>query len=163
MKTAFAPIIDSESKILILGTMPGIRSLELQQYYGHTGNHFWKILFSLFDEPFTKDYEKRIDLLHRKHIALWDVLSHCEGEGSADTAIRNEVANDFKTFYTTHPHIQHVFWSCRHAEKFYKKHVGMDPSKNYTLLPSPSGAYASMPLEKKIEKWSVMLELLNER
>ena len=66
MKVAFAPVIDSESKILILGTMPGIRSLELQQYYGHTGNQFWKILFALFDEPFTKDYEKRIDLVQRK-------------------------------------------------------------------------------------------------
>src|SRR3989338_2443413 len=69
MKTAFAPIVDSESKILILGTMPGIRSLELQQYYGHSGNHFWKILFRLFDEPFTNEYDKRIDLLHRIHIA----------------------------------------------------------------------------------------------
>ncbi|HLP54995.1 MAG TPA: DNA-deoxyinosine glycosylase [Fluviicola sp.] len=163
MKVSFAPIISPESKILILGTMPGIRSLELQQYYGHPGNQFWKILFALFDEPFTKDYEKRVDLLHRKRIALWDVLSHCEGEGSADTAIRNEVANDFKTFYAENPHIQHVFWSCRHSEKFYKKHVGMDPSKNYYLLPSPSGAYASMRFETKVEKWRVILTLLNGR
>lgn len=80
MKTAFAPVIHSKCNILILGTMPGVRSLELQQYYGHTGNQFWKILFALFDEPFTKDYEKRIDLVQRKHIALWDVLSHCEAK-----------------------------------------------------------------------------------
>jgi TDG/mug DNA glycosylase family protein len=163
MKTAFAPVIHSKCKILILGTMPGVRSLELQQYYGHTGNQFWKILFALFDEPFSTDYEKRIDLVQRKHIALWDVLSHCEGEGSADTAIRNEIPNDFKTFYGTHPPIQHVFFTSRKAEKFYKKHVGMSSSKSYCLLPSPSGAYASMPLEKKVEKWSVILKLLNER
>lgn len=162
MKTAFAPVIHSKCNILILGTMPGVRSLELQQYYGHTGNQFWKILFALFDEPFSTNYEKRIDLVQRKHIALWDVLSHCEGEGSADTAIRNEIPNDFKTFYATHPHIQHVFFTSRKAEKFYKKHVGMSSSKSHSLLPSPSGAYASMRLEKKIEKWSVILELLNE-
>ena len=92
MKQAFPPIVDQHCRVLILGTMPGIRSLELQQYYGHPGNHFWRILFRLFDEPFTTDYAQRIDLLHRHHIALWDVLSHCEGEGSADTAIRNEIA-----------------------------------------------------------------------
>ena len=70
MKEAFDPIVDSNSTILILGTMPGIRSLELQQYYGHPGNHFWKILFALFNEPFTTDYDLRTDLLRRKRIAL---------------------------------------------------------------------------------------------
>lgn len=160
MKEAFAPIVDSNSTILILGTMPGMRSLELQQYYGHSGNHFWKILFALFNEQFTTDYDLRTDLLRRKRIALWDVLSHCEGEGSSDTAIRNEVANDFQGFYQQYPHIQQVFWTSRKAEKFYKKHVGLSPEKTYRLLPSPSGAYASMPLEQKIEQWQIITELL---
>lgn len=160
MKTAFPPIVTPESKVLILGTMPGLRSLELQQYYGHHGNHFWKILFRLFDEPFTTDYDKRIDLLIRKDIALWDVLSHCEGEGSADTAIRNEIANDFAAFYEQYPKIQHVFWDSRHAEKFYRKHVGLNPDKTYGLLPSPSGAYAQLSLDQKVERWRVILDLL---
>lgn len=160
MKTAFPPIVTSESKILILGTMPGTRSLELQQYYGHPGNHFWKILFRLFDEPFTPDYAKRIDLLIRRNIALWDVLSHCEGEGSADTAIRNEIANDFAAFYREHPHIKQVFFDSRHAEKFYKKHIGFSPDKQYAMLPSPSGAYAQLSLDQKVERWKIILDYL---
>jgi TDG/mug DNA glycosylase family protein len=160
MKTAFPPIVTPESKILILGTMPGLRSLEMQQYYGHPGNHFWKILFRLFDEPFTTDYAKRIDLLIRKNIALWDVLSHCEGEGSADTAIRNEIANNFAAFYCEHPHIRHVFFDSRHAEKFYKKHVGFSSDKHYGMLPSPSGAYAQLTLDQKVERWRIILDYL---
>jgi len=157
MKTAFPPIADRQSRILILGTMPGERSLELQQYYGHAGNHFWKILFNLFGREFTKDYTQRVELLREKHIALWDVLSHCEGEGSADTAIRNEVANDFKAFYKQYPHIRKVFFASRPAEKFYDKYVGRSEDKQYQTLPSPSGAYAAMRLETKIEKWQVIL------
>lgn len=160
MKTAFAPIVAADSRILILGTMPGVRSIEMQQYYGHPGNQFWKILFRLFDEPFTTDYAQRIDLLHRKHIALWDVLSHCEGEGSADTAIKNEIANDFEAFYQQHPQLSHVFFSSRHAEQFYNKHVGKRSGIHYTLLPSPSGAHASMSLDQKVERWSIILESL---
>lgn len=162
MKIAFPPIVDPESRILILGTMPGIRSLELQQYYGHPGNHFWKILFRLFDEPFTTEYARRIELLHRHRIALWDVLSHCEGEGSADTAIVNEIANDFDAFYAAHPHIRHTFFDSRHAEKFYDKHVGRRPDVVYGMLPSPSGAYARLSLDEKVEQWKVILPFLME-
>lgn len=84
LKTAFKPIVNENSKILILGTMPGERSIKLQQYYGHGRNQFWKIIFELFNEPFTKDYNKRTELLLRKKIALWDVISHCESKGSSD-------------------------------------------------------------------------------
>lgn len=71
------------SKVLILGTMPGVRSLQLQQYYGHSGNHFWRLLFALFNQPFSTDYQARVNLLLQHKIALWDVLSHCEREGGS--------------------------------------------------------------------------------
>lgn len=160
MKTAFLPIADENSRVLILGTMPGERSLRMQQYYGHSGNHFWKILFTLFEKPFTMDYQERIQLLLDQHIALWDVLSHCEGTGSADTDIKNEIANDFAGFYAQYPKIRHVFFDSTHAEKFYDRHVGRSPDKSYTRIPSPSGANASKSLVQKIEEWKKILVAL---
>jgi hypoxanthine-DNA glycosylase len=88
LKCSFAPIADKDSKVLLLGTMPGQRSLKLQQYYGHKRNHFWKIIFHLFDKPFTDDYERKIELLLSNKIALWDVLQTCEGKGSLDSNIK---------------------------------------------------------------------------
>lgn len=160
MLEAFAPIVDKNSRILILGTMPGERSLQLQQYYGHSGNHFWKILFALFNQPFSIDYNERINLLKENNIALWDVLSHCERTGSSDSAINNEIANDFKLFYKKHPKISAVFLDSLTAEKLYIKHVGKSPDKRYYLLPSPSGQHARLSLQDKIERWRVIMDEL---
>ena len=153
MKIAFPPISDPQSKILILGTMPGEKSIEVQQYYGHPQNQFWKLLFTIFDKPFSRNYEEREALLRTNHIALWDVLSHCEGEGSADTSIRNEIANDFDTFYTLHPEIKHVFFASKQAEKFYIKYAIKREGIVYHLLPSPSPANAAKSFEQKLEEW----------
>ena len=152
-KIAFPPIVNNDSQILILGTMPGDRSLQLQQYYGHAGNHFWKILFTLFNMPFTKDYEVRRQLLIDHGIALWDVLRACECEGSSDNNIKNEVPNDFQSFYSTYPAIKHVFFASKKAEAFYDKYVGKDPGKEYKTLPSPSSANTWSTLEQKVEVW----------
>lgn len=152
-KIAFPPLVSDQSTILILGTMPGMESLRLQQYYGHPQNHFWKIMFTLFNEPFSTDYEVRIALLMNYGIALWDVLHSCEGEGSADSAIVNENANDFEAFFKEYPHIRKVFFASLKAEAFYKKHVGFRSDKVYGVLPSPSPANARMSLASKIERW----------
>lgn len=123
MKTAFEPIADAGSRILILGTMPGERSLQLQQYYGHAGNHFWKIMFSILEQPFSTDYAERIKLLKDHKIALWDVLQNCEGRGSSDNAIKNEIPNDFKAFYNQHKNIKSVLFASKKAEEFYTRYV----------------------------------------
>ncbi|WPV65956.1 DNA-deoxyinosine glycosylase [Chitinophaga sp. LS1] len=87
IKKAFSPIVDENSKILILGTMPGERSLQQQQYYGHKGNQFWKLIFTLVDKPLSDNYEDKKRLLLNKGIALWDVLEYCERTSSADSAM----------------------------------------------------------------------------
>jgi hypoxanthine-DNA glycosylase len=162
-KTAFPPIVDKDCVLLILGTMPGERSIQLQQYYGHKSNQFWKIMFSLFGLPVSDNYEERKQLLLDHHIALWDVLSHCEGQGSADHHIVNEVANDFKTFYKKFPKIKTVIFDSTHAEKFYLKHVGKSPDKIYIRVPSPSSAHAGKSLQQKIEEWKVIIDMLKEK
>ena len=159
-KKAFAPIANEDSKILILGTMPGERSLALQQYYGHAGNHFWKIIYSLLGKPFRKKYEDRKNLLLDKKIALWDVLEYCESKGSADSAIANEKANDFNSFYITHPKIKQVFFSSKKAEEFYDKYVGKKQRIDYAALPSPSSANTWKTFEDKLQDWRLILKHL---
>lgn len=153
MKKAFPPIIDKNSTILILGTMPGEKSLELQQYYGNKGNQFWKILFTIFGREFTHDYTDKKKLLSDHGIALWDVLQFCEREGSLDSSIKNEVPNDFGAFYKKHPQVRHVFFSSKNAAAYYDKYVGRKKDIFYETLPSPSGANASMPFAQKLEIW----------
>jgi TDG/mug DNA glycosylase family protein len=159
-KIAFPPIADSNSRILLLGTMPGEESLRKQEYYGHKSNQFWKILFTLFNQPFSTDYIERAALLIENKIALWDVLSSCEGQGSADTNIKEEQPNDFRLFFSTYPHITHIFFTSKKAEAFYKKYVGFDNDKIYLTLPSPSPANAGMPMVKKLEQWKIVFSVL---
>ena len=156
MKHALAPVVNADSKILILGTMPGEKSIALQQYYANRGNQFWKILFHIFDEPFTTDYAGRLDLLRRHHIALWNVLAACEREGSSDSRIRSETANDFEAFHSAWPSIGAVFFESISAKKYYDRHVGTIAGVQYFILPSTSGLYSSMPLEQKLQAWRAL-------
>jgi hypoxanthine-DNA glycosylase len=160
MKFAFPPIADANSKILILGTMPGERSLHLQQYYGNRQNHFWKLLYTILGETFEDDYGKRVALLKKYDIALWDVLAGCYREGSLDSNIKNALPNDFDSFYRACPNIRTVFFSSKAAENFYIKMIGKRADIEYIVLPSPSGANASMSFAQKLEKWSIIRNFL---
>jgi len=153
MKQAFRPIVTPQSKLLILGTMPGEKSLELQQYYGNRGNQFWKLMFTILNVPFTLNYHERLELLLKHDIALWDVLQYCEREGSLDSNIKNEVANDFESFYSEHPAIKNVFFSSKNAAAYYDKYVGRRTDIIYDVLPSPSGANASKSFSEKLGEW----------
>lgn len=153
MKKAFAPIVPKGARVLILGTMPGEKSLELQQYYGNRGNQFWKILYAMTNEDFSTDYNERKMLLVKYKIAVWDVLAFCERAGSLDSAIKNETPNDFDAFYKIHPQIKYVFFSSKNAAAYYDKYVGRDANHIYDVLPSPSGANATMRFAAKLEVW----------
>lgn len=159
-KTAFPPIANAKSKILILGTMPGERSLALQQYYGHAGNRFWKIMYALFDKPFSKDYENRTQLLLDNGVSLWDVLEYCEGVGSLDSNIVNEKANDFNTFYKNHPAVKHVFFTSKQAAKYYDVYIKRKSHLDYYLLPSPSRMNTWKSFDEKLEQWKIILKYL---
>lgn len=156
MKYALPPLVNPDSKILILGTMPGERSIALQQYYGNRGNQFWRILFRVFDEPFSVAYAERTDLLRRHQVALWNVLAGCEREGSSDSKIRNEIPNDFNVFHANWPGISHVFFESIAAKKYYDRYIGSVPGIQYQILPSTSGLYAAMSLEQKLLAWQAI-------
>ena len=163
MKQAFPPLVNQNSKILILGTMPGEKSLELQEYYGNKGNSFWKLLFTLFNRPLPKEYIEKKQLLEENNIALWDVLAYCERTGSLDSNIKNEKANDFESFYKQYPNIKHVFFSSKNASNFYDKYVGRKKDLQYSILPSPSGANATKSFNEKLLEWKEKnLPLINK-
>uniref|UniRef100_UPI00374DC9C5 DNA-deoxyinosine glycosylase n=1 Tax=Flavobacterium sp. TaxID=239 RepID=UPI00374DC9C5 len=120
---SFPPISTIDAKILILGTMPGTQSLMLNQYYGHNRNAFWKLIFSIFEEPFSSVYETRKNILLKNKVAVWDVLSVCVRIGSLDSAIKQEVPNDFNAFLAAHPEIKYIFFNGQKAAQYFKKHV----------------------------------------
>jgi hypoxanthine-DNA glycosylase len=160
LKQAFPPIANQHSKILLLGTMPGEQSLKLQQYYGHKGNQFWKIIFALFNEPLVHDYETKKALLLSKGIAVWDVLQYCEREGSADSKIQKEVPNDFASFYSKHPQVKQVFFTSTKAMDYYDTYVKREPGYNYHLLPSTSSANTWKTVDEKLNEWKIILKYL---
>lgn len=159
-KIAFAPIVSPDSKILLLGTMPGEESLRLGQYYGHRNNQFWKLLYNIYKIPFSEDYEQRKALLLDNGLALWDVLQSCEGKGSLDSNIINEQPNDFVRFFKHYPHISHVVFTSRKAEELYRRYIGFDSSREYMTLPSPSPANARMTFDEKLRHWKVLSDVI---
>ena len=156
---SFAPIINQQSTLLILGSMPGMESLRLNQYYANPRNHFWQILYKVFDaEPGDiRDYQEKISFALGKGIALWDVIQSCRREGSLDTAIQDEVVNEFGRLFSQYPGIRYVFFNGAKAYETFRKKVGMNafPCLIYKKLPSSSPAH-TISLEKKLKEWSIL-------
>lgn len=156
--SSFPPIINNESKILILGSIPGIKSLEMQQYYAHPQNKFWKIICEIFNEDFTTDYAERIKILEKHHIALWDVIDNCERKGSLDSEIRNEEANKIGELLQNFPNIKAIFCNGQKSYKNLQKILPNDFHLPIIALPSTSPAHASLKYEEKLVSW---LEIKN--
>lgn len=153
---SFPPILPENAKILILGTMPGVKSLEKQEYYGHRQNHFWKIMFQLFsDGTIPEAYAARKQLLVDNGIAVWDVLESCQREGSLDSAIRMGVANDIPQLLEKNPGISRIGFNGKESFRLYVKHFGT-PTLPFIQLPSTSPAF-TLGLEKKMEVWRGIL------
>lgn len=157
--SSFPPIINANSKILILGSIPGVKSLEKQQYYGHPQNKFWKIIFHLFNEDFTEDYIQRINILKKHHIALWDVIDSCERKGSLDSEIKNEEANQIPELLQKYPNIQAIFCNGGKSYKNLQKMLGKNSIVPFYLLPSTSLLH-TISFEKKLENWKKILEFV---
>ncbi|WP_326984465.1 DNA-deoxyinosine glycosylase [Chryseobacterium sp. MYb264] len=156
---SFPPIIDNDSKIIILGSIPGAKSLEKQQYYAHPQNKFWKIIFELFNENFTEDYEERLSILKKHNIALWDVIDSCERKGSLDSEIKNEEANQIAELLEEFPNIQTIFCNGGKSFKNLQKVLGKDFKIPFYVLPSTSPLH-TISFEKKLEEWKAILKFL---
>lgn len=159
---SFAPIVNGESKILLLGSMPGVRSLQQQEYYAHPQNRFWRLLALLFHEPEPCNYAAKKEMLLRHHIALWDTLGLCEREGSLDSNIKNEVPNAIPELLAEHPAINAVFCNGGKAADAFKKYFAKQLPKNVQVfyLHSTSPANARMNMQALAAEWQKILEYL---
>lgn len=151
---SFPPLLSATPKVLILGTMPSVKSLEQQEYYGNRQNVFWKLLFAVFEEPLSTVYQSKVNLIQNHHLALWDVLQSCEREGSLDSAIKAEYPNNIPQLLQDYPSIQLIVFSSQNAAKYFKKYIGIEVGIPMVTLPSPSGANARMTFDEKLKAWS---------
>jgi double-stranded uracil-DNA glycosylase len=157
-KHSFPPIVAASSRVLILGTMPGDESLRQQQYYAHPRNQFWRILAEIYHVPFPETYPEREALVLQKQLALWDVVQHCEREGSLDQAIRKAVPNDFQRLFTHYPTLRAIIFNGQKAHDLFEHKVVkqqlLDGAEHLPrlLMPSTSPA-ATLPISAKIERW----------
>ena len=159
---SFEPIGDRNAEVLILGSMPGTRSLTAGQYYAHPHNVFWRILCELLHFDAASSYEARVRALKSARIALWDVLHSCVRRGSLDAMIENDTqtANDFRRFFGGHRKIRRVFFNGAKAEACYRRHVLREIGPGtigYARLPSTSPANASMSFAHKLRAWRAIL------
>lgn len=152
-------IENSESEILILGTIPGGESLKYQQYYQNKDNLFWDIMFRIcdpnwpfFEEVYAIPYEKRKQLLLDNKISLWDILESCERDGNSDRTIKNERLNDLETYLKLHPKIRKICFNGQKAYSYYKKMVYNLPQKIHPIelySTSPSSPVNSFSILKQ--------------
>lgn len=159
---SFPPIANADSRVLILGTMPGKASLLAGQYYANPGNAFWRIAGELLGFDADDAYEARAASLVAAGIALWDVLHSCTRATSLDSDIirGSIVLNDFESFFANHRSIRRVCFNGATAENLYMRRarprVEGPPECEYVRLPSTSPAHASMRFAEKLRAWRVI-------
>ncbi|MDT8408735.1 MAG: DNA-deoxyinosine glycosylase [Wenzhouxiangellaceae bacterium] len=156
----FDPVWHPHARVLVLGSMPGVRSLQEQQYYAHPRNAFWPIMRRLVGADPTLSYCRRVEILRRQGIALWDVIAACQRPGSLDSRIRPETVapNDFQWLFVRCPAIERIAFNGRAAEALFQRHVLAElPPALAAIprlrLPSTSPAYAAMSMEQKAMLW----------
>lgn len=157
---SFPPLMRADARVLILGSLPGQRSLQAGQYYAHPQNAFWKIMRELTGAR--GSYDRRCATLQEHGIALWDVLAESVRPGSMDADIRLETAipNDFGQLFRDCPGIGRVFFNGQKAAAMYERLVGIDNSSlRFVTLPSTSPAFASMRFDEKLARWREALAL----
>ncbi len=149
-----APVADKNSKVLILGTMPGVESLKQQAYYGHPRNLFWQLLSEVTGKGVPADYNSRKKFLLENKIALWDMCQVCTRPGSLDTDISEEVPNDIRSFITEHPSIKLIAFNGKKSAQLFAKYIQSVSGIKLLSLPSSSPANAGVSWEEKIREWS---------
>lgn len=156
----FPPLYDKNSKILILGSFPSVKSREQNFFYGHPQNRFWKVVSAVMDTDTPVTIEEKSNFLHENHIALWDVIASCDITGSSDSSIKNVVANDL-TDILKNADIRQIFVNGKTAEKYYNKYIRNTIGREAVCLPSTSPANAGWRVEKLVDAWSVIKEYLD--
>ena len=155
----FAPVYDADSLVLILGTLPSVKSRENHFYYGHPQNRFWKVMADLCGEPVPETIEEKKKMLLTHHIAIWDVIQSCDIKGSSDSSIRNVKPTDIRRILAE-SQITRIYANGNKAGELYRKYQLPLTGIEATVLPSTSPANAAWRLESLCEVWRETIVLL---
>lgn len=153
----FEPVYNENSRILILGSFPSVKSREQQFYYGHPQNRFWKLIAGLTGTPLPQTVEEKKKMLLDNRIAVWDVIAECEIIGSSDSSIRNVIPADLQRILQTSP-VQQIYANGNTAKKLYEKFQRKSCGREIVGLPSTSPANAAFSLERLSEQWKCILD-----
>ena len=153
------PLYDGESRILILGSFPSVKSREGQFFYHHPQNRFWKVIAGVLNVEPPETIAEKAAMLHGAHIALWDVIGRCVIEGSSDSSIRDVVPNDLSPIFQA-ADIRAVFCNGGTSYRYYEKYSQAKTGFAAVKLPSTSPANAGWSLERLTEAWRVILPYL---
>lgn len=145
-------LFNENSKILILGTFPSVKSREAKFFYGHPQNRFWRVMARLCDAELPQTVEDKKKLILDNHFALWDVIHSCDVEGSADSSIKNVVPNDISVILKN-SEVSRIFVNGKKAESLYKKYLEKETGITAVCLPSTSPANASWSEDRLTEYW----------
>ena len=150
------PLFDANSKTLILGSFPSVKSREAAFFYGHPQNRFWPVIAAVLGEEKPQNIEEKKRLVLENGIALWDVIASCEIEGSADSTIKNVTANNLSVIINN-SRVNRIFVNGKTAEKHYMKYTFPKTGIKAVCLPSTSPANAAWSFEKLVEAWKIIL------
>lgn len=154
---SFEPVYDKDSEILILGTLPSVKSRENNFYYGHKQNRFWKVLATLLKEPVPDTIEEKKAMLLAHRIALWDVIQSCDIKGSSDSSIKNVQPTDIGMILEK-TNMTQIYANGNKAGQLYKRYQFPVTGIEATMLPSTSPANAAWSFDRLCEAWRVILE-----
>ena len=155
------PVYDSDSRILILGSFPSVKSREAGFFYGHPQNRFWKVLAGLCETETPVTTEQKKDFLLQNHIAVWDVIASCVITGSSDSSIRQAVPNDLDRILKMAP-VSCIYCNGGTAYRLYQRYLYSQTGREAVKLPSTSPANASWSLEKLMEAWKICLSFMGK-
>ena len=153
---SFEPVYDENSKLLILGTLPSVKSRENQFYYGHKQNRFWKVLAYLLEEKLPESIEEKKTMLLKHHIAIWDVIQSCDIKGSSDSSIINVEPTDLRQILGK-SQINRIYANGNKAFTLYQKYQFPVTGIEAAMLPSTSPANAAWTFDRLCEAWSIIL------
>ncbi|MCR4563147.1 MAG: DNA-deoxyinosine glycosylase [Clostridiales bacterium] len=149
------PVYDKNSRVLILGSFPSVKSREYGFFYGHPQNRFWRVAAEVCGEKVPESIEEKKAFLLKNNIAVWDVIHSCDITGSADSSIRNAVANDINQILNESK-VERIFTNGKKADELYKKYLENSTGIKAVCLPSTSPANAAWSIEKLTEKWKII-------
>ena len=152
----FPPLFDENSKTLILGSFPSVKSRESMFFYGHPQNRFWKVLAIIFNQPIPQNIEDKKNLVLDNGLALWDSIHSCTVIGSSDSSIKDVIPNDIRDIIQN-SNINRIFCNGALSHKMYMKYIFPDTGIKAVKLPSTSPANATFSLERLVEEWKMII------